>query len=502
MMLRRLGLVAVWLLLAVPTWFGLFVYSHDPMVIASHDAVVTPTFDHYARVTMGPYLPDLRRRTDSQIGVRIDLGKTRATSERALIERYALLANHPTAEVRQVSEKVRSQAITAAYQAAVLAAVPVGIWLLIGSARRRELLTPTRTKALVAVGTVGAVAVAVLVPWRPDAARVQPTEWIPLATALPEVTIPPEMDGIEVQGGLLTQGTRRLIASAFQGFSDGKEFYDKLVEQAPEAAAQLRPPLLGQSIAVLVSDRHDNIGMDEVVRAVADGVGVTAILNAGDDTSTGEPWEAFSLDSLADSFSDYEHKITVAGNHDAGDFVSAYLEKRGWTHPDGESSVQFGMPLLGVDDPRSSGLGIWKDEKGLSFAEVESRVADDLCARNDRGERIVTLLVHDRNLGRTALDRGCVDLVLAGHTHVQVGPDRVVGANGAVGYSYTNGTTGGAAFAVAVGSRLRREAEFTFITFQDGRPVGLQPVRISTRGIYLVDDFIALDYEAERDNPE
>lgn len=501
-MLRRLRLVAVWLLLAVPTWFGLFLYSHDPMVIASHDAVVTPTFDHYARVTMGPYLPDLRRRSDSQVGVRIELGKTRALSERELIERYALLGTHSNAEVRRVGAKVRDQAADAAFQAAVLAAVPVALWVLLGSARRRELLRPTRPKALIAIGTVGVVTLAVLLPWRPSTERVQTTVWIPLEIALPDVTIPAELGGIEVQGGLLTQGTRRLISSVFQGFSEGKEFYDALVEKAPDAASRLRKPLLGQSVAVLVSDRHDNIGMDEVVRAVADGVGATAILNAGDDTSTGEPWEAFSLDSLDDAFSDYRDRITVAGNHDHGDFVSKYLKKRGWTHPDGEASAHLGMSLLGVDDPRSSGLGIWKDEKGLSFAEVESRIAEDLCARNERGERIVTLLVHDRNLGRTALARGCVDLVLAGHTHVQIGPDRVVGENGSVGYSYVNGTTGGAAFAVAVGSRLRREAQFTFITFADGRPVGLQPVRISTRGAFLVDEFIALDYGAEGNNPD
>lgn len=500
-MLRRLGVIAVWLLLAVPTWFGLFLTSHDPMVIASHDAVVTPTFDHYSRITMGPYLPDLRRRTDGQVGVRIELGKTTAESERELIERYALLGTHPGAEIRLVTAKVRDQAVDAALRAAVLAAVPVGIWLLLGPVRRRDLLRPTRPRALIAVGTAGAVVLAVLLPWRPGSERVQTTDWIPLPVALPDVTIPAELAGVEVQGGLLTQGTRRIVSSVFQGFSEGKEFYARLEAQAPEAAAQLRRPLLGEAVAVLVSDRHDNIGMDDVVRAVADEVGATAILNAGDDTSTGEPWEAFSLDSVDDAFAGYRYRVTVAGNHDEGDFVSAYLERRGWTHLNGSVADLFGAPLLGVDDPRSSGLGIWKDEKGLTFAEVESKIAEDLCARDARGDRVVTLLVHDRNLGRSALREGCVDLVLSGHTHVQVGPDRVVGENGAVGYSYTNGTTGGAAFALAVGSRLRREAQFSFVTYAQGRPVGVQPVRISTRGIFLVDDYVPLSYAAERDNP-
>ena len=38
---------------------------------------------------------------------------------------------------------------------------------------------------------------------------------------------------------------------------------------------------------LLVSDRHDNIGMDQVARAVADAGGATAVFDAGDDTSTG-----------------------------------------------------------------------------------------------------------------------------------------------------------------------------------------------------------------------
>ena len=51
--------------------------------------------------------------------------------------------------------------------------------------------------------------------------------------------------------------------------------------------------------------------------------------------------------------------------------------------------------------------------------------------------------------------------------------------NGKVGYTYTNGTTGGAAYAIALGSKLRRDAEFTFVTYKDGRPVGIQPVTVT-----------------------
>jgi hypothetical protein len=234
--------------------------------------------------------------------------------------------------------------------------------------------------------------------------------------------------------------------------------------------------------------------MDEVVRAVADEAGATVVLDAGDDTSTGQAWEGFSLDSLDEAFKDYDARVAISGNHDHGTFVNRYLAKRGWTHLDGKAVTPFAeVPITGVDDPRSSGLGNWRDQKGLTFAEVKAQVADDVCALDDKGERIATLMVHDANLGATALARGCTDLVLAGHLHVQKGPTRVLGENGKVGYSYTNGTTGGAAYAIAIGSKLRRDAEFTFVTYRDGRPVGLQPVTVRTTGDVAVAPYLPMD---------
>ncbi len=236
-------------------------------------------------------------------------------------------------------------------------------------------------------------------------------------------------------------------------------------------AGQLHQPEQDETVAVLVSDRHDNIGMDEVVRKVADEAGATAVLDAGDDTSTGETWEEFSLDSLDSAFEGYDARVAISGNHDNGTFVNRHLRSLGWTHLDGKPVTPFAdVRITGVDDPRSSGLGTWRDEKGLSFDEVKNAIADDVCELDEQGERIATLLVHDANLGATALARGCTDLVLAGHVHAQIGPNSRVGTNAKAGYTYTNGTTGGAAYAIAIGSKLRRDAMFTFVTYRDGRP--------------------------------
>ena len=231
-------------------------------------------------------------------------------------------------------------------------------------------------------------------------------------------------------------------------------------------------------MALLVSDRHDNVGMDPVSRAIADAGGATILFDAGDDTSTGQEWETFSLDSLAEHFEDFDARYVALGNHDEGSFVGDYLASKDFTVLEGSPvESEQGIRLIGAPDPRSSGLGNWRVETGRTLVEQEALLADAACASQDDGDPISTMLVHDASLGDEALERGCVDLVISGHLHSQVGPDPVEGADG-VGYRYINGTTGGAACAIALGSKIRRDAQVTLITYRDGRPVGLQAVDV------------------------
>ncbi len=341
---------------------------------------------------------------------------------------------------------------------------------------------------------VALVGVTLLAPWEPEEETLEKAqEWVSLGEFLgPGVPLPAELDGVEVLGDVTTSQTRRLIASAIDTYDKSKVFYDSAAERA--ADLPLREPEEGDTVVVLVSDRHDNIGMDLVARAVGDAGGATAVFDAGDDTSTGQRWEAFSLDSLDAAFNDVEDRWAVAGNHDNGKFVGDYLAERGWRMLTGEIvDGPADTRLFGVQDPRASGLGSWRDEGDLSFAEVEERLADEACRADEDGERVQTMLVHDANLGRTALARGCVDLVLGGHTHVVSGPTRVEGENGEAGYTYTTGTTGGAAYAIAVGSKVRRPAVVSLLTYADGEPLGIQTVTLQTNGVYQVGEFVELD---------
>ncbi|CUR55485.1 Metallophosphoesterase [metagenome] len=488
--LRLLAALAAWAVVTLLVALPLFLSSDREVVLASHESVVRPTFAGEIVVHTGPVLPDVRRASGGVLGVDVTLGKTEARTTGELVERYAFIASQPESQVAIVRDAVLDMAFSALLRGGLVAALPLAVWLLLGRRRRRELGAWARGPRLVPV--VGVTALVGLLWWQPWHVRgpVDDQGWQSLASFLgPSVPLPEEVDGVEVSVSLTTQETKRLVASAVDTYERSKTFYAGAVEEV--GTLDLRQPEAGETVALLISDRHDNIGMDPVARAIGDAGGASVVLDAGDDTSTGESWEAFSLDSLNKAFEGYQ-RFNVSGNHDHGDFVSGYLSEQGWVHLEGAVVAGPGdATLLGIDDPRSSGLGTWRDETGLSFADQADLIADDACAAP---ERISTLMVHDAASGRPALERGCVDLVIGGHLHVQVGPTTVVGEHGEQGYSYTNGTTGGAAYAIAVGSKLRREAEVTLITYREGRPVGLQPVTLQTNGVFVVGRYQPLTY--------
>ena len=171
-------------------WPVLFTHSSARTVVASHDAVLHPTLDGQVRLDLGPYLPDVRFASHHRIGVYVEVGKTTATSGAELAQRYASIAAHPDAEVDRVTGQLARLALDAALRAALLALVPIGLWLLLGSRRRAELVR-VRPRVLGATAALLAVGVVLLVePWQADEDRVQPQTWVPIGDALPDLTVP------------------------------------------------------------------------------------------------------------------------------------------------------------------------------------------------------------------------------------------------------------------------------------------------------------------------
>ena len=504
--LRALAFLVAWLLMALPLGVAIFTHSSKSTVIASHDAVVSPTLDGYVTLNLGPYLPNLRHPSRDRVGAGIDLGKTNLSTYEALIRRYAFIGSQPDGQIAKLRSALTDMAVDSAVSGGLVGLAAPGLWVLLGRRRRDQLFQHITVRRVAITGlaaataaTAATAAAAVTQPWKQSGDSVkQQIVWQSVGSALPGIPIPEAAQALQVEGGLMTSGTRRLAESAFDTYARSVDFYNQVVEDAQLLSMQLRQPEEGETVALLLSDRHDNIGMDKVAREIADQGGATVLFDAGDDTSTGSEWEAFSLDSLAHAFADFDDRYSIAGNHDHGDFVSHYLGELGFTTLEGEViDGPDDIRLLGVDDPRSSGLGTWRDEPGISFAEHSHRLADLACEHELDGDRINTLLVHDAASGDDALARGCVDLVIGGHIHAQLGPTLVIGDNGRTGYSYTNGTTGGAAYTLAIGSKLRRDAQVTLVTYRDGRPVGIQPVTVRTVGDFRVGDYTELDLEQQ-----
>ena len=497
-----LVLMLVFAVVALGTaWISLRTDSRE-VVIGAQTTTVRTTFDGYATIDLGPLLPRLRLQGDlpMSLGVDIDVGESvsDATSIDALIQQNAVIASQPDGEIATIRATLIDMILDAVVRglgAGVLAAlVALLVWRLVGAERRTQLRTALdaglrerRPRPLMTAGTgllVGALAVAALVIPHGHTS-VTEDEWVPAVELVPRAGLTGRLATIEVARGAATTGSLAIIEGAIETYNTSVIFYGDLEEAVPRQG--FRDPRDEETVALLVSDRHDNIGMDPVARAIGDAGGATVLITAGDDTSSGGSWEDFSINSLADAFDGYD-VVAAAGNHDTGNTVVEAYRDAGFTVLEGEPTEVAGIRFLGDHDPRSSGFTAGYTDGEETVAEQGERLAAAAC---EDGE-VSTLVVHSPTTGEAAAESGCVDLIVSGHLHRQVGPDTVVGDNGEPTTVYTNGTTGGAAYAFALGSKLRRDAQVTLITYRDGRPVGLQPVTITPGGEVVPSEYVEL----------
>jgi predicted phosphodiesterase len=500
--LGALLLLGVFCTVTLATAWASLRFEAREVVIGSQSTIVRPTFDRHATVDLGPLLPRLRVPLEgwSPLGFHIDVGPSvgQATSVEAVIQQNTVIASQPAGELATLRATVRSMLLHAFVRglgAGVLVTLStVAVWRLVGPARRaelrarvRQLLRERRRRPALAAGAVVLVAAlamtALVVPPGGDGLATE-EEWVRAVDLVPSAALTGRLADIEVSQGPATTGSLALIRSAISTYNTSVTFYGELEEAVPTDG--FRVPEEGETVALLVADRHDNIGMDPVARAIGDAGGATVLISAGDETSTGSSWEAFSVSSLADAFSGYD-VVAVAANHDHGSTVLDGYQDAGFTVLSGEPVEVAGIRFLGDSDPRSSGLTAVYTPGDETVPEQAERLAAVACEDGD----VSTVVVHSPSSGAAAAESGCVDLVLSGHLHRQVGPENIASQERSTTV-YTNGTTGGAAFAFALGSKLRREAQVTLVTFADGRPVGLQPVGITPGGDVVPADYVEL----------
>jgi predicted phosphodiesterase len=479
------ALTLLWFVVSCAVGLAGFTADSERVAIGAHVAEVSPTFDGHATLDLGAVLPRFRMGMDlpMQLGVNIDVQETDAQNLTDLLNRDALIASQPDGEIHRIREVIQELAVDNALAGAgvgLLVAVLVAtVWGILG-ARRRELLARVRSaeyrdrhRGVVVLAAVLVAIASIFGPGRMRAPEAMPTQWRPLAELLPEVSFDDRLADVEVASGFSTTGGIDLIRTAVQTYERSTEFYGRLRERVSRVDGRIRPAGEGETVALLLSDRHDNIAIDPFAAEVAKVADAKVLIDAGDDTSSGRSWEAFSINSLAQHFRDLK-VVAVAGNHDGGGFVENAMKQHDFTVLDSKPVEVEGIRFLGDSDPTRTGLGSADTPGDETVGEQSERLADVACEQK-ADKRIATLVVHDPASGAQTAARGCATLVVSGHLHRQVGPDTAMVGDRSV-TTFTNGTTGGAAYAFALGYTLRRPAEVTLVTYLDGEPVGLQTV--------------------------
>ncbi len=482
-----------------------FLTDTRPVTVGAHSGRVGPTVDGWATLDLGGLLPAVRidAGLPLSLGVRLDVTATEVGSIEEVVQSDAVIASAPAGEISKVKSALVGMALVHAARglgiAVLTALVLTFVWRRIGRKRRarlwasaryaarhpRQLLRP-RPLAVTLLVVLSLVAISLPV-WGRDPRPA--TAWQPLTGLFPGADAVPGLDRVQIADSAETRGAASLIQGAIDTYEASLDFYSELADRVPAIAGQLRQPEEDETVALLVSDRHDNIGMDATITAIAEAGGATVLIDAGDDTSAGADWETFSIDSLAEAAEGLD-VVAVPGNHDFGGTVGVRMEERDFTVLDSEPVDVAGIRFLGDADPRASSYTPTREAKDETIDEQADRLADVACDDGD----VSTMVVHDPNSGLVAAERGCVDLVLSGHLHRQEGPDTIATDDGGVAVTFTNGTTGGAAFALALGSKLRRPAQMTLVTYRDGVPVGLQPIDITTGATFDVQSWQPLPF--------
>lgn len=471
--------------------------------IAGFDATVHLAADGYATFDARP-LPSFRVPLDKpgNLGINVRINQSLAPNTGILVKEVSAVVAQPKGEEEKLREATKHVLTRVGETAALGGMGGVVLFGAIGSRRRRELTKKygSKTQRVVLVGVL-ATACAASTTATASADNVHDIKWQNIQAVLPDVPAELSQMGIQLSSNVVSNKTVDLVRGMVAGYERSTQTYKQMEAKASQLRPELRQPEPGETVALLISDRHDNIGMDPVNAAIGKAGGADIVLDAGDDTSSGQDWEDFSLASLVANFKEFKHRVGVTGNHDFGSFVGNYLSraKNGFTMLDHRSVSVDGLRIMGYADIRSSSLVNSADFATTDLTQLKQQITKETCDLNAAGKRVNILLIHQASIAEAALQAGCVDTVVGGHLHRYVGPSETTGVNGESGYSFTTDTAGGAALSMALGP-LRRSAGVTLITFDTSGAtphlVGFQKV-ISTQS----GEVLAQPFESVETNP-
>ncbi len=471
---------------------GVANHASEETTVGTHEGTITLTHDAHATAQNIPVVGgDARIPVDSPLSTGIHFDIEHTPDIASAIQNDFLIAAQPRGE----REKVKDVAHKLVLQS-VLGGAALGILTTGGIYARRRYGQSAVGEVGTIMATAGSLITIGLIAIPGTYLQQAHPHWSSLEQQVPVLKQieQPLVSQIEISKTDLNATAIQLINGGVVGYIDSIDFYGPLKDQVAAVADQLRQPEPGETVAVIISDRHDNSNIDPVIKAVGDAVGATILLDAGDDFGASQKWESFSTDSLGTTFKHYKQRFVSPGNHDWASFTKEAYKKAEITVLDGTAEeLADGMTILGDKDPNRSGLADIPEVEGQETSiQLGQRLGGAAC----KAGNVSIAMVHSPSAAKIIAETGCVDVVLAGHSHVMKGPEKVQGVLGNTTL-FVNGTSGGAGgvLPIALWHKLHSDATMALLTLRNGRPVGIQTEVLTKEGTVVVNPYYAINLD-------
>ena len=436
--------LAVWLVVTLVV--GLTIFLQQQPDARARDATTPSSSPTLERLRRAAHRAGAARRTPAvrrRIGVDITLGKTEATSVDELLQRYAVIAASPRARSPRCATRSATWRSRRRCAARLVGLVPLGsgCWSASGAG---ELFHQARQLRLVEVGP-GAGAAPPCCGGSPGQDREAAVAEAPGVDAAGRVPRP--------RGAAARRGGRPRDARRRHDRPDAAAHRERHLDLRPEQdllhrrrrgrrpASSCASRTRTRPWSLLVSDRHDNIGMDKVARAIGDAAGATAVLRRRrrhlGRRSVGGVQPRLRRRRPSRTYD----RFGVAGNHDHGDLRRAATSRprlddarrRGRRRPRRHPAARRRRPAL----QRPGQLA--RRDRAVASTEVGDRLADAACDAQTR-RRVSTLARARRQPRSPRRSRAAAPTwSSAGTSTSRSARTGWSGENGATGYSLHDG---------------------------------------------------------------
>lgn len=348
---------------------------------------------------------------------------------------------------------------------------------------RKEIIAAAKSKPIgLLVPTAALVVTSLIVPTKSS------RSWRPVSSAYQGTPL----EGVEVSGAPAEEVINRYGDRVMRYVRQTDEFYQDALQSTDDQLDYVT--LLGQrsqdtegTTILFFTDNHCNTGIPKLLAMVADKAGAKLVVDGGDTVFGGTGTEQYCVEQEMKAFNKRRVSvIQVPGNH-GGPATSRYMRRNHAKVLLGKPITVHGLTFIGDADPRQSVIGKQIEYRGSErLSDLGTRLADLAC-QQDPGAIVV---VHDKRAANEALQRGCTNLTLSGHTH----NEEVVGGvrdDGTKTFRITGGSSGGADENHLTYGPLARPGEFMLLSVnQKGELLARQDLEITTGGTFVAGEII------------